>query len=448
MSRIRTLPIRWRLAGGSAALTLAILLVFALGIGSLLSDRLTGNFRKETASAATTLQAELQVGLTPNGWRLSGVNIDDYAASQKAHIRVLSYTGDRIDDTPDAPDVGVTAPGSATVQGEQLETRLLRASPSGYALLQYSRSLGSLNATVGRMWFLLLFGVLAGAGLALLAGLALARQAMRPVADLTSAAQRIATTGDSSLEIPIPQSNDEIHELAVTLSSALSEVDQARLATEASLERQKAFVGDASHELRTPLTSLIGNLELLESDAPEQIREDATSSLRAARRMARIVADLLTLAKGDTPEARIQECSLADVIQSAINDASARASAHTVSSSDDGSLFTSDRDSVVRALRNLIENAALHTPPGTKIHIGGVSDESSVVLTVADSGAGIPPADQTRIFDRFFRAAGDTAGSTGLGLAIVKSTAESLGGSISVGDSELGGACFTLRLPR
>ena len=142
-------------------------------------------------------------------------------------------------------------------------------------------------------------GVLGGAALALLAGLATARRAMEPIAELTDAAREIERTRNPSLQIPRPEADDEVAELATTLESMLHALDEARTETEAALLRQREFVADASHELRTPLTSVLANLELLEETLDGEHREAAASALRSSRRMRRLVADLLLLARAD-----------------------------------------------------------------------------------------------------------------------------------------------------
>ncbi|CAB4876914.1 MAG: HAMP domain-containing protein [Actinobacteria bacterium] len=447
MKRLASLPIRWRLAGGSAALTLVILVAFGLIVGSILSDRLKADFEHETASAANTLQAELRLAATEKGWVLSGPNIDDYAASQNAHIRVLSYTGDRIDDTADSPDFGLLPPGTRTVGGYRVEARSIPTTPTGSASVQYSRSTSPLASRVTQMWLLLAFGVIAAAMLALLAGLAIARQAMAPVAGITAVAKQIAETGDPSLSIPIPTAQDEIHDLAVTLAQALHELDGARGRSESALSRQREFVADASHELRTPLTSLIANLELLEADST--VEDDLKSAaLRSARRMATIVSDLLLLARSGESAPLISTVKGSELVSAALADANAATVEGQVKDESSPHQVTCDATAVTRAIRNLVENAALHNPPGTLIRVTSSSADSSWSVIVEDAGSGIPTSERERIFDRFVREGGETAGNTGLGLAIVKAVALDHGGSVGVDESSLGGAKFTLRLPQ
>ena len=122
---------------------------------------------------------------------------------------------------------------------------------------------------------------------------------MRPIAGLTRAAREVARTRDPDIRLPRPDANDEVADLAATLEDMLSELGAARAETEGALDRQRQFVADASHELRTPLTSILANLELLEEELAGEQREIAGSALRSSRRMRRLVADLLLLARAD-----------------------------------------------------------------------------------------------------------------------------------------------------
>ena len=166
-------------------------------------------------------------------------------------------------------------------------------------IVQYGRRVSDTEATVKRVELFLLLGVLAGSGLALLAGMAIARRAMAPIAELTSTAAEIARTRDPSRGVPQPQADDEVAELARTLEGMLRELDAARGETESTLARQRQFVADASHELRTPLTSVLANLELLAESLHGDQGEAARSALRSSQRMRRLVADLLLLARTD-----------------------------------------------------------------------------------------------------------------------------------------------------
>ncbi|HEV2786174.1 MAG TPA: HAMP domain-containing sensor histidine kinase, partial [Solirubrobacteraceae bacterium] len=332
------------------------------------------------------------------------------------------------------------------------------------AFVQYAKSLDDLNATTARVRLFLALGVIGGTVLAFLAGLAVARRAMRPIADLTRAARGVARTRDPGMKLPKPEASDEVADLADTLEDMLRELDAARGETEASLDRQRKFVADASHELRTPLTSILANLELLEAELtqpggprdPDAAAETAGSALRSSRRMRHLVSDLLLLARADAGrESPRRPVDLAAIVREAVTEATPLASGHPLSLDlpEDGKPLVVDgvADDLHRLVLNLIENALIHTPAGTPVvaSLQGVDDE--VHLQVADRGPGVPAELRGRIFERFARTgesdAVRPARSSGLGLAIVRAVTEAHGGSVEVGDADGGGAVFTVTLP-
>jgi two-component system, OmpR family, sensor kinase len=300
--------------------------------------------------------------------------------------------------------------------------------------------------------------VLCGTGLALLAGIAVARRAMRPIAGLTGAAQEIARTRDPAVSLPEPVANDEVSDLAHTLAEMLGALDAARGETQSALDRQREFVADASHELRTPLTSILANLELLTEalDGSDELADGeaadmAASALRSSRRMRRLVADLLLLARADAgrraPHRRVD---LDEVAREAMAEAAPLATGHTLSlnAPDDPVEVDGVADDLHRMALNLIENALVHTPPGTPVTVSLSPHDGLVTLEVSDRGPGVPAEARGKVFDRFARAFGDAGpGGSGLGLAIVRAVAEAHGGTVSLDEAEGGGARFSVDLP-
>ena len=302
-------------------------------------------------------------------------------------------------------------------------------------------------------------GVLGGTVLALLAGLAVANRAMRPVSSLTAAARKITATRDPSLRLPMPESEDEVAELAQTLDQMLRELDAARAETQQMIQAQRDFVADASHELRTPLTSILANLELLEAsfaargaDADEE--EIVAGALGSSRRMRRLVADLLLLARADAGRTGPRRsCDLSEIAAAAVAEVRPVAAGHTIGLDADGPVpVDGNPDDLHRLVLNLVENGVRHTPPGSAIAVAvRTDDDDRALLVVEDDGPGLPDGSGDQIFARFVRGSGpadltaDTG--TGLGLAIVKAVAESHRGRVEAGRSAAGGARFTVRLP-
>jgi two-component system, OmpR family, sensor kinase len=454
-----------------------ILLAFALAIGSLTVSRLRSDFNREVSEAARAIPGEMKVKTNPFG---NGLEIRPElrvfaAPGDHAAIRILSQAGLVVRQSPaNAPAFPVpasfvtTGSGVEAVDGYRVITELVNVVGErdgqeffeGRLILQYGRQVGPTERTVRRVELFLLLGVLAGSFLALLAGMAIARRAMAPIAELTSAAADIAATRDPSRRVPEPQTEDEVAELAHTLDSMLRELDAARSDTEAALARQRQFVADASHELRTPLTSVLANLELLAArgQLPGDLGDAARAALRSSQRMRRLVADLLLLARTDAARVAAHDpLDLAQVVVEASAEIGSVSPDHEVILDVEEAPVMGARDELHRLVLNLIENAIRHTPPGTHVHVSTRLQGSEVVLVVEDDGPGVPDEIAATIFNRFVRGSGDRGGSFGLGLAIVSAVAASHGGSVELDrsgrraraarDDGAGGARFVVRLP-
>jgi two-component system, OmpR family, sensor kinase len=383
-------------------------------------------------------------------------DLNRFASSEHAAIRILSISGGVLTSSAGAPNFG--GANEADADGYRVDTQLvpLDASVGGDIVVQYGRRLSDVEGTVARVELLLLLGVLAGTGLALLAGMMIARRAMAPIAELTRTAEQIARTRDPSRSVPEPLADDEVAELARTLGGMLHELDAAHAETEATLARQRQFVADASHELRTPLTSVLANLELLAESLHGEEADAARSALRSSQRMRRLVADLLLLARTDVGRVvRREPCDLAQIVVEAAAELGPVSAQHEISLDVQPAVVEASRDELHRLALNLIENALRHTPPGTEIRvsttIAPAGSAGEARLIIEDDGPGVPERLAETLFERFVRGAGDRGGSFGLGLAIVRAVAESHGGSVSVEQTHPGaehpGARFVVTLP-
>jgi signal transduction histidine kinase len=199
---------------------------------------------------------------------------------------------------------------------------------------------------------------------------------------------------------------------------------------------------------------VLANLELLQGslDEPEHAedREMVDSALRSSRRMSRLVADLLLLARADAgrePPRRVVD--LSDVVAAAASELEPVAGDHEISvDAIEGAEIEGVQDELHRLVLNLMENALRHTDPGTAVEATVGRANGHVVLAVEDDGPGIPPELQEKVFERFFRAHGDRSGSSGLGLAIVRAVAESHHGTVNLEPPLDGrGARFVVRFP-
>jgi two-component system, OmpR family, sensor kinase len=450
------IPIRWRIAITTAGLTLLILVCFALVLGQVVGNRIHSDFREELRSAARSLAAETTIS-NDNvlGEVVSSPPLRAFALPEDAQIKVLDQFGNPLAGTN--PNVSLGAPSGSVhdVGSLNVVSQPITAPGSLPGYVQYARPDHGVNESVARLWFFLAAGVFGGTLLALLAGLAVADRALRPIRALTGLARQITSTRDPSERIPVPSTDDEIGELARTMDGMLRALDEARSEREHALERQREFVADASHELRTPLTSIQANLELLEAAgaAPEDDRQAVDSALSSTKRMSGLVSDLLLLARADAGRqlARM-ELDLTTIAAGALEEVRPLAGDRRLESQLEGPLpLEGNADELHRMIRNLLENAVRHTPDKTTVELTARRDGDEALLEVIDDGPGIAPAMEDQVFDRFVRGGGplDTAGGggSGLGLAIVRAVAESHGGSVAAGRSTYGGARFSIRLP-
>jgi two-component system, OmpR family, sensor kinase len=459
LDRLEHVPIRWRLAGTSALLTFVILLVFAVVIGQLTASRVRSDFGNETKAAVADLTDRLQIRIVGNS-TLIEPPLDVYAGPNHAVIRILrQFNGNFIGGTRHAPDLGPPIQGTAFIRGYRVEERaaLLQSkdSPDQLAVVvQYGRKVSDLEGTVHRIRLFLALGVFAGTLLALLAGLMLARRAMKPIVALTATAREIAATADPDRRMPQPAADDEVAELAGTLDQMLRALEGSRQEMEALLARQRQFVADASHELRTPLTSVLANLELLADVLDGDQGETARSALRSSRRMRRLVADLLLLARADAKRATPhQPTDVATVLVEAAAELGPVSEGHELSVQTGASgdaVVQGARDELHRLALNLMENAIRHTPPGTHVRAAVDARDGEVLLTVEDDGPGVPDDLREAVFEPFRQAPGSTSGHSpgvGVGLTLVRRFAELHGGRAWVEPREGGGASFRVFLP-
>jgi signal transduction histidine kinase len=427
-----------------------ILCGFAVIVGALTIQRIRDDFDEQTRLAANDLADRLQYKIDPRTGRPGcvGPDLGTYAGAENAVIRVIRSNGQVLCQTTRAPNLGVPSEATENVLGYRVESRPSALLAGESAIIQYARPLSSVNHTVSRVRLLLALGVLAGGALALLAGLFVARRAMRPIAELTSVAREIERTRDPSLEVPRPEAEDEVAELARTLEGMLRALDESRTQTEEMLERQRQFIADISHELRTPLTSVLANLELLSVMLEGDERETAESALRSTKRMRRLVADLLLLARTDAGRVSARSpTDLASVVMDAAAELEPISEGHEITVEAEPAIVEGARDELLRMASNLIANAIRHTPAGTEVHAAVSVHDGEAELAVTDDGPGVPPELAPHVFERFVRGGGDRAGSSGLGLAIVRAVAEAHGGSVRLETPDGGGARFVVRLP-
>jgi heavy metal sensor kinase len=317
------------------------------------------------------------------------------------------------------------------------------------SLIQVGMSLESVAVT-RRRFLLVMAAVLplallfAGGG-----GWILARRALRPVDRMTEAARRISAEHlDERLDTT--GSDDELDRLAATLNDMLGRLDVA-------FQQTRQFSADASHELQTPLTILKGELEvaLRTPRSPEEYRRVLASALEESERVARLVEGLLLLSRADAGVLRMdrQPVDLAELVMEVVEYAQVLAKTHAVALEFKPMApmtVQGDRAHLRRLLLNLVDNGIKYTPAGGLVTLTLQHDGQYVALHVVDTGFGLTPEEQARIFQRFYRtpeALSQGQEGSGLGLCIARSIAEAHGGRIEVQSAAGCGSTFTVLLP-
>lgn len=305
-----------------------------------------------------------------------------------------------------------------------------------------TRPLRELLATVSTA---LLLGGLAVTGLALIAGLVLARRALAPVADVTETARAISLSGDFAARVEAGPA-DEVGELAVAFNEMLAALEQNHQA----LQR---FLGDASHQLRTPLTTIRANLDLAQrDDLPVAERQAILGDARdEAERMGRLIGDLLSLARAESGM-RLEfgpvelDALLVESVRLQREAAPhVRMSVATV----EPAVVDGDRDRLRELIGILLDNAARYTLPGGSVAAGLAVQGGRAVIRVEDTGIGLDD-NRDRLFERLYRGARARElrpSGTGLGLAIARWIVESHAGTIELTDREGGGTVALVTLP-
>jgi two-component system OmpR family sensor kinase len=351
--------------------------------------------------------------------------------------------------SPATPDPG-GAFGLLVVTGQRWRVYVLTlhsaGAPSGY--LEAVTPLGRLDAEMQTVRIFLPVLAFTGLALALFGSWAIAGRALRPVATMIRTARTITLSRDLSSRIEAPPHRDELGRLAGTFNEMLASL-------EAAYRAQQRFVSDASHELRAPLTAIQGNLELLRRHRamPEAEREEALTEVeRESTRLARLVADLLVLARADAGVS-LKRCpvDLDAVVLEAYKEARHLSQGQALTLDPfEPARVEGDEDRLKQLLLILLDNALKYTSATGHVTLGLHRRATDVEMVVRDTGVGIAPEDLALVFERFYRA--DPArsrdpGGTGLGLPIARWIVEQHEGEVLL-DSQLGqGTTVTVRLP-
>jgi signal transduction histidine kinase len=429
----------------TAVATIVVALALTVGAIALIAaarstmvDEVTESAQKQAAEVV----GQLESGRPP---------VLEVAGSDEQLVQVLTPAGEVVASSPNvagSPAVARLAPGQSVRVITPLDDDPFVAvaegaqTADGPLIVVVARALVDVLDTTTVLTRWLIIGVpvmVAVVGLTtwLAVGRALAPvEAIRREVDEISAAQL-------HRRVPEPKPSDEIGRLAATMNRMLARLEDAR-------NSQRRFVSDASHELRSPITSIRQHAEVTlahpDRTTPQELAEVV---LAEQQRMQRLVEDLLMLARADehVPLSR-EPVDLDDLAFDEARRLRATTSKRVDTSGVGAARVQGDADALRRMVRNLGENAARHASSRVDIALTGLGDD--VVLTVDDDGPGIPESERQRVLRRFVRldeARSRDDGGSGLGLAIVDEVARAHGGSVSISQSPLGGACVEVRLP-
>jgi two-component system sensor histidine kinase MprB len=317
--------------------------------------------------------------------------------------------------------------------------RVLTVPIQGGGAVQIGRSLDGVDNVLARLRIVLVALVVLGTVFAAAMARLFSRPVMQPITDLTHTAEHIEATGDLGRRMGA-RGSDEVGRMAERFDAMLDRVQASQVA-------QRRLVADASHELRTPVTSLRTNMEVLLAGA--ELEEGERRALLRdmvgqSEELSALVGDLIELARGDEGDPPVEEIAFDGLVAEAVERARRHAPAVRFRTALEPCTIQGVPDRLGRAVNNVLDNAARHSPSDGVVEVG-LRDGT---LSVRDHGPGVAADELPLLFDRFFRGAGarERHGS-GLGLAIVRQVVESHGGAVDAANAQNGGLVVTLTLP-
>ena len=469
-------PLSTKLVVLVAGLLLLALLVTGVATTSLLHAVLVDNVDDQLqAQSATERDVNLLVERQRSGQRSSVPT--DYAVflTNDAGQRLEVLT-DPVEDLPDLGGVGVEE--AREREGEPFSARsedgsdwrvvsvpVIYQASAQEAVLSIAYPLESVDTAEDRVRALFWLVALAVLVAAALAGRVAVRRSLRPLREVEAVAVAYGA-GDVSRRVPDAWPGTEVGRLGGAVNAMLERIETSLAAREASEARMRRFVADASHELRTPLAAIRGFAELHRQGAVREPADVTAAFSRVeteAARLGALVEDLLALTRLDEQRPlRRDPVDLLVIAGDAVHDLGALAPDRVVrlTGLDDSPApapapVTGDDARLRQVLTNLVGNAVRHTPAGTPLEIGvGVRQHeggSWATWQVVDHGAGVPPEEAERVFERFYRADSSrtrgSGGGSGLGLAIVAALVRAHGGAVRVVPTPGGGATVEVALP-
>ena len=422
----------------TAVATIVVAVALTIGAIVLVAAARSTMVNEETESAhkqAAEIVGQLESGRAP---------VLEVAGSDEQLVQVVTPAGAVVASSPNVagePAVGRLAPGQSASVITPLDNDPFVAvaetaqTADGQRIVLVARALVDVLDTTTAITRLLIFGVpVMVAVVALTTWFAVGR-ALRPVEAIRREVDEISAA-QLHRRVPQPNTKDEIGRLAATMNRMLERLESAR-------NSQRRFVSDASHELRSPITTIRHHSEVALAHPDRMTQSElAEVVLAEQQRMQKLVEDLLLLARADehVPASRAA-VDVDDLVFEEADRLRSTTSKRVDTSGVGAARVRGDADALRRAVRNLGENAARHAKG--RVEIALVDGGDDVVLSVDDDGPGIPESERDRVLQRFVRldeARSRDDGGSGLGLSIVDEVVSAHGGTLSIGQSPLGGA--------
>ncbi len=317
-------------------------------------------------------------------------------------------------------------------------------------LIEMGAPTDEINTALGGLVITLLFGLPIVILIVSAGGYVLVRRSLKPVEDIRATAEKI-TFGNLSNRLPVAKTGDALENLSTTLNQMLARLDNA-------YQQLSRFSADASHELRTPLTIMRGELESIaqrESGLSDHLRERIGSVLEEAERLSRITENLFAISRLDAGEARIEPITfyLVDLVKTTTDQMLLLAEEKDIEITVNALHPVKVRGDAARLKQvvvNLLDNAIKYTSNGGNIIITTSIVDHKAILTIADTGIGIPAEALPHIFERFYRAdkvRSREQGGAGLGLSIVRAICQAHGGTVEIESTENKGTTCRVILP-
>jgi len=459
--------LRFRLAFKQTLSFALLVIVLAWGAYAFLARHIFSKLDGELEDRGIAIRSMLQIRDGQAHWfnKVADSEVREHFDKASRYYQLLDDNGHPIETSADLVAAHLTVTPTAeqalssgrpefedfVVAGSRL--RLLNIPVAGSTrhryLLRVGMSLADADEEVARMAMVILGLV---AVLLLLHGVncwLMAGSTLRPLQEITAAARQI-TPFDPGKRLPVFGRDDELDQLSNTINNTI-----ARL--QGSFQRMSEFLRNLSHEIRQPLTVMRAEAEqaLRASKGDARYREMLTSQLQHVELLARTVSDLMELAQSDNDEIKLNRQSedLSELVQAAIDGMrlkSGEQNIHISGTVQRNIVGLFDAGQLWRLMLNLLDNAIKFTGKDGKVDVSLNAHNEVVILSISDTGCGIPVQEQTRIFERGYRANSTRKSAipgTGLGLHFARSIAQAHGGNIEVISVPGQGSCFRVSLP-